>query len=121
MQKLIVLLDYNVAIGMQLLNPTSTCSHSSSVPAGSSSWPSKMGANCLLRIAFLMSLLLSAVELSAPLFLLLLRPMLEVLLVIASLCAKAAHTHIHLHNQHMRSRLMHVHTKVETGLVPGCA
>ena len=64
--------------------PASARSHSSMVPAGSSSWPSRMGASCLLRMAFLMSLLLSAAELSTPLFLLLLRPMLEQRVVIVS-------------------------------------
>jgi hypothetical protein len=62
-----------------------------------------MGANCLLRIAFLISLLLSAAELSTPLFLLLLRPMLEQPVVLASLRSdELGSMHMHSHDQHTR-------------------
>lgn len=50
-------------------------SHSSSVLDGSS-WPSSIGASCLLRIAFLTDLLLSALALAADLLLLEPSPML---------------------------------------------
>lgn len=92
---LIAIRNSNTAC-MQLIfvrTPTSARSHSSIVPAGSSSWPSRMGASCLLRMAFLMSLLLSAAELSTPLFLLLLRPMLEQRVVIVLPRSEELHMH----------------------------